>query len=171
MLSKNASDFLTKFMCLNYRKMVSARRLWNVILTLCGKPFPTIYAHCWVHYIAKPPCAQGSDAMVSYTLHPKRTQGTASFNSILKVTDLHSSLAVSNTYIKTKTDFSLLSNGNSLLVTLSLIHTRFIPSSQPSYILLSFQQNSSGSRLIGYIRIVRDGISQIPSLLYYHFHG
>ena len=60
-------------MRLNYRKMVSVRRLWNVILTLCVKPFPTIYAHCWVHYIAKPPCTQGSDTMVSYTLHPKRT--------------------------------------------------------------------------------------------------
>src|SRR6202011_557804 len=156
---------------LNYRKTVLAKEAMECDLDFVRKAVPDDLTHCWVHYIAKPPCAQGSDAMVSYTLHPKRTQGTASFNSILKVTDLHSSLAVSNTYIKTKTDLSLLSNGNSLLVTLSLIHMRFILISQPSYILLSFQQNSSGSRLIGYIRIVCDGISQIPSLLYYHFHG
>jgi hypothetical protein len=109
--------------------------------------------------------------MVSCMLHPKRTQGTALCIFTLGANDRHLSPAASNTFIKNRTDFSLLSSGSSQLVIAPPIHTQFTPIFRPSSILPSFRWNSSRSKLTGYTHIMHDGISQLPSLLFCHCPG
>ena len=104
-------------------------------------------------------------------LHPKRTQGIVLCIFTLEAIDRRLSPVASNTYIKSKTDFSLLSSGSSLLVTTLPIHTLSTLVFRPSYILPSFRWNSSRSKLTEYTHIMHDGMSRLPSLLFCHCPG